>query len=99
MVLKQRRFQDEVSAFWLNVILTVPNALGFFGMILAGRKQRFGWTLGLLSEVAWAVWAAFAHAYAIYPWIVAWSVVYVVNRYRWRRTGNLLLQEVPIGGK
>ena len=70
-------------SLWSNLIVIVPNAIGFVGMIVAGKKHRFGWTLGVWSEAAWAVWAILFHVWALLPFCVAWTIVYGHNRLKW----------------
>jgi hypothetical protein len=79
----------------LAFFVQLPNALGFLGMFLAGKRRRAGWALGLVSEFAWALWAYLDHATGIYPWCVVWGLVYARNWWLWRptrETGNAISQ-------
>ena len=66
-------------------LLQLPNLLGFVGIRVAGRGLRLGWTLGLLSEFAWAGWGYASHNYGIFPWCVLWGLVYAGNWHLWRK--------------
>jgi hypothetical protein len=74
-----------VTELELNLLVQIPNALGLVGQQLAGRRWRMGWLVGAASEVTWAVWASFAHAYGVLPWCVIWFCGYVRNWWRWRK--------------
>jgi hypothetical protein len=67
-----------------DLIAQIPNALGALGMYHAGKKRRFGWLLGVLSEIAWVGYAIVISAPGLYPWAAAWAVVYAKNWIQWR---------------
>lgn len=70
----------------LNLLLQVPNLVGCAGAVLAGRKRRAGWALGVAAELAWATWGYFSGTLVgLLPWCVAWGAVYARNWWKWRR--------------
>ena len=65
-------------------LITLPNALGFIGVYLAGRHKRYGWAVGFASEAAWTLWGLTSHNPGIYPWCLIWAVIYARNWWSWR---------------
>lgn len=69
----------------LQLLLQLPNALGFTAMILTGRLYRWGWLVAAASEIAWFVWGYLSANPGIYPWCAAWFIVFIYNYFLWKR--------------
>lgn len=63
----------------------VLTAFGVLGIYLAGKKNKWGWVIGIFSQF---LWVAFAIATAQYGFIVAsvlYGSVYAKNFIQWRK--------------
>ena len=70
-----------MSPWWWSWLLA---AGGIFGLWLAGRKNMWGWAVGLLMQVLWIVYAVVTAQYGFIAAAVAYGFIYGVNFYRWR---------------
>lgn len=70
-----------MNSWWWSWLLA---AGGVFGLWLAGRKNRWGWAVGLAMQVLWIVYAVVTAQYGFIIAALAYSFVYAVNFYRWR---------------
>lgn len=60
-------------------------AVGVFGLLLAGRKNPWGWAVGLGAQ---ALWVAYALASSQYGFLIsagAYGWVYLKNFLAWRK--------------
>ena len=60
-------------------------ALGILGLYLAGRKNAWGWALGLAVQFPWAVYAVITEQYGFIVSSVAYGWVYAKNFIAWRK--------------
>lgn len=66
----------------------VLTAAGVGGMYLAGKKNKWGWIIGICSQF---LWIAFAIATSQYGFIVAsilYGTVYAKNFINWQKEEN-----------
>jgi hypothetical protein len=63
----------------------VLTSVGVIGLILAGRKRRTGWLVGLLAQAIWAAYAAATEQYGFIVSALVYGYVYADNYIRWRR--------------
>lgn len=65
--------------YW-SYILT---AGGILGIYLAGKKNMYGWALGLFMQVLWVIYAVQTKQYGFILSAIAYGIVYGMNFYRW----------------
>ncbi len=54
-------------------------------MILAGRKNKYTWILGLLNQVLWLTWIFLIQAWGLLPMTGVLCVVYTWNHFKWNK--------------
>lgn len=67
--------------YW-SYILTAGGVLGIY---LAGRKNLWGWALGLAMQLLWVVYAIQSHQYGFILSALAYGTVYGKNFYQWHK--------------
>jgi len=70
-----------MSAF----LLQLANTLGLLGLVIVGRKRRWGFVVWLGSELAWAAWGYLDNNPGIYPWCALWAIINIWNWISWRK--------------
>jgi nicotinamide riboside transporter PnuC len=60
-------------------------AVGILGIWLAGRRNLWGWALGVGAQVLWIIYALVTDQYGFIVSALAYAVVYARNWYQWRR--------------
>jgi hypothetical protein len=60
-------------------------AVGVFGLLLAGRKNRMGWAVGFFAQILWAAYATVTHQYGFYISAGAYAWVYLKNFLAWKQ--------------
>lgn len=58
-------------------------AIGITGLILAGKKMKIGWAIGLAAQVLWIVYALVTHQWGFIFSALAYGAVYARNWYMW----------------
>jgi nicotinamide riboside transporter PnuC len=66
---------------WSYLLATV----GILGIWLAGRRNLWGWALGVGAQVLWIIYALVTDQYGFIVSALAYAVVYARNWYRWRK--------------
>jgi nicotinamide riboside transporter PnuC len=56
---------------------------GLTGLLLAGRKRKIGWLIGLACQPLWIWFAVASGAYGLILNSLGYGAVYAVNWYRW----------------
>jgi hypothetical protein len=59
---------------------------GLLGMYVVGLKKRWGWMLGMTTQVLWATYAVGTAQYGFLLGTCAYFAVYLKNWLGWRRT-------------
>lgn len=60
-------------------------AVGILGLYLAGRKNVWGWAIGVGAQVLWIAYAIVTQQYGFILSALAYGWVYSLNWWRWRR--------------
>lgn len=72
------------------------SALGITGQLLAGRRNAWGWILGLVSQCAWVTYIAATDQWSLIWGTVAYAVTYVIN-FRTERRKQRTERNQPTG--
>jgi nicotinamide riboside transporter PnuC len=67
---------------WWSWILT---AFGVSGIYLAGRKNKWGWVIGILSQFLWVAFAISTAQYGFILGSICYGSVYAMNFIKWRK--------------
>ena len=70
-----------MSPYW-SYLLT---AVGIFGIYLAGRKNLYGWAVGLGAQVLWIAYAFSTEQWGFIVSAFAYGSVYAKNWSRWAK--------------
>jgi len=70
-----------VNAWWWSWLLT---AVGVFGLWLGGRRNYWGWFVGLMAQVLWMSYAVVTSQYGFMVSALAYGWVYGNNFVKWR---------------
>lgn len=76
--------------YW-SYVLTAGGVLGIY---LAGKKNRWGWALGLFMQLLWVIYAFQTKQFGFILSAIAYGAVYGRNFYLWHRDKKNL-EEVP----
>lgn len=66
----------------------ILTAGGVFGLWLAGRRNVWGWAVGLAMQVLWVAYAVATTQWGFIVSAVAYGTVYGRNWIRWRREAS-----------
>ena len=67
---------------WIwSVVLT---ACGLVGVYLAGRRNRWGWALGLATQVLWLAYAVLTAQWGFIASACLFAVIYARNFMAWK---------------
>lgn len=70
-----------MSPYW-SYLLT---AVGIFGIYLAGRKNLYGWAVGLGAQVLWIAYAVSTEQWGFIMSAFAYGSVYAKNWSQWAK--------------
>ena len=70
-----------MNPYW-SYLLT---AVGIFGIYLAGRKNLYGWAVGLGAQVLWIAYAISTEQWGFIVSAFAYGSVYAKNWSRWAK--------------
>jgi cytochrome c oxidase assembly protein Cox11 len=59
-------------------------AVGVTGLYLAGRKNYWGWAIGLFAQLLWMAYAVVTHQYGFFVSAIVYGGVYANNLIKWR---------------
>ena len=59
-------------------------AIGILGIYLAGRRNLWGWAIGVGAQGLWIVYAVATGQFGFIVSAIAYSVVYGRNWWKWR---------------
>lgn len=71
-----------MSSLWWSALLT---PFGLLGMYVSGRKKRWGWLLGLCTQVLWIGYAVNTKAYFFIIGSSLYAAIYLKNYIEWGR--------------
>lgn len=63
-------------------------ALGLLGIYLSGKKNYWGWGLGVISQVVWIVYAVATQQWGFILSAFAYGFLYGKNFMQWRKEEN-----------
>lgn len=67
----------------------ILTAVGVFGLYLAGKKNKFGWAVGIAAQSLWMAFAISTEQYGFLLSALAYGWVYTKNFLAWRREAKL----------
>jgi hypothetical protein len=62
--------------------------VGIVGIYLAGKKNLWGWAVGVFAQILWIVFALITNQYGFIVSAVAYGFVYGKNFLVWRKGKN-----------
>lgn len=57
--------------------------IGLAGIILQGRKNRWGWIVGIAAQIVWVTYAAVTKQWGFIPQSAAYGLIYAWNFIQW----------------
>lgn len=63
----------------------VLSIIGITGLLIAGRKNYWGWMLNLCAQALWLIFAVVTEQYGFILSAVAYGTVYWINFSKWRK--------------
>jgi len=60
-------------------------AIGILGLYLAGKRNAYGWAIGLAAQLLWVAYATVTEQYGFYISALGYGWVYARNFLAWRR--------------
>jgi hypothetical protein len=70
-----------VNAYWSYLLAP----FGLAGMWLAGRRNRYGWTLSICTQILWLTYAVQTRQWGFIPGSTAYMIIYLRNYLAWRK--------------
>lgn len=67
---------------WWSIALA---AVGIAGLWIAGRKNAWGWAIGIGAQVLWIIYAVATMQWGFIASALAYGFVYTKNFVSWRR--------------
>lgn len=71
-------------------------AIGIAGLYLAGKKNYWGWGLGVCAQALWAVYAVTTGQWGFLLSAAAYAIVYTKNFFAWA-PGSVLRRPIKLG--
>jgi nicotinamide riboside transporter PnuC len=68
--------------WWWSVLLA---AVGVAGLMIAGRKNYWGWFVGMIAQFLWIAYAYVTGQWGFYLSALAYGWVYADNWWKWRK--------------
>lgn len=65
-------------------------AVGVTGIWLAGKKNVWGWALGVFAQFLWFAYALVTHQYGFIVSAVVYGFVYAKNFWKWKKNEDLV---------
>lgn len=72
---------------WWSVALA---AIGILGIWLAGRKNLWGWALGVAAQLLWIAYAIVTQQWGFILSALAYGWVYGLNWWKWARERQMI---------
>lgn len=69
-----------MSTWWSYILAP----FGLAGMLLAGRRNRWGWALGIFAQVLWLTYGVQTKQWGFLPGSFAYLVIYTRNFIAWK---------------
>lgn len=67
---------------WWSIVLA---AIGITGLYIAGKKNYWGWAIGIFAQTLWIAYALSTKQYGFLATAVAYAWVYSKNFIQWRK--------------
>lgn len=74
--------REAQLSYWSYVL----TAVGVFGLWLAGRKNQYGWAVGIAAQALWLAYAISTEQWGFLVSAFAYGWVYIKNFLAWRET-------------
>lgn len=68
-----------MNAYWSYILPPI----GIIGIILQGRKNRWGWIVGIFAQVIWVTYAAATRQWGFLPQSIIYGLIYAWNFIDW----------------
>lgn len=68
--------------WWWSVLLAV---VGLVGLFVAGKKNHWGWFIGLVAQLLWIVYAFVTNQWGFYLSAAGYGAMYGYNWWQWRK--------------
>lgn len=75
---------------WWSIALA---AVGILGIYLAGRKNLWGWAVGVGAQLLWIVYAIVTGQWGFILSALAYGWVYGLNWWRWARERGMIRRD------
>lgn len=72
---------SPVTAYWSYALAP----FGLLGMIMAGRKSKWGWLVSIGTQVLWLTYAVDTKQWGFIPGSLAYGFVYLRNFLKWNK--------------
>lgn len=59
--------------------------MGIMGIYLAGKRNMYGWAVGVLAQILWIFYALATHQYGFIVSALAYGWMYARNFINWRK--------------
>lgn len=63
----------------------VLSIIGITGLLIAGRKNKWGWALNFGAQLLWIIFAVVTAQYGFILSALGYGTVYWINFMKWRR--------------
>lgn len=71
-----------MTPIWWSIALA---AIGILGIYLAGRKNRWGWAVGVFAQLLWIAYAIVTAQWGFIASALAYGGIYGWNWFKWER--------------
>lgn len=69
-----------------SIVLAI---IGITGLFIAGKKNYWGWAIGVFAQTLWIAYALSTHQYGFLATAVAYTWVYSKNFLQWRKDSQI----------
>lgn len=76
--------------WWWSYLLT---AIGILGIYMAGKRNKYGWAIGLFAQALWFLYAVTTQQWGFILSAFAYGAVYFKNYAAWTKEKNASRQE------
>lgn len=73
-----------MSAVWSYTLAP----FGLLGLWMAGRRNKWGWLLGVATQGLWLAYAVSTRQWGFIPGSLAYGFIYVKNFLNWNKEEN-----------
>lgn len=80
------------NQFWSWALASI----GILGIYLAGRKNAYGWLLGVFAQFLWVAYAIATRQWGFLATAFGYGTVYIKNWIAWRRELRQIEKETTL---